>query len=836
MSETSKILTTDNLDAIKRYIDEQDQEIAQTCYDVIFNAIQEDIKSIPEELDKKYSKSLTELNMVLDTESVDNSIKSNRLDNIEADNEVINNILDIDVNTNTAEKYSKTILNIQKDIKNIQQYGTGSAISGLNPESISKILNDSTTTNSTLTTNSIFGKALLDLVNKNHNIDGSRIDGVLNSTVIPSLSADKITSGTFDVNRLPNGIPSTKLSWDNTVSIKNATISNSNVNSNCYSSDNGWKLNVSGNSSISNGRITWNTDSITIVKENNEFINWENIINVVDVEQRLIDKITAETEGVSVNLLKTDFLGNHTYVPDMSTGEVVTREFGAPVDEENTDVKYTVMNAVHYEDDAIKNNWIGEGFGPSYGITVNDRLNTIETDWIGEEFKPTYDSDDKRTSKTVYDTFANIETDWIGEEFKPTYETIFDVETRQDIVVRSSHNVSDEFNKIKQAIDFQTEYNADNTVKKYYSQTVRDLQDLLETDRFSTTLTSLQYPNKIEAISDVIDLQYTEDLNNNAINVKSIRLDNIERNIGDWTMETEDDTITKRILTNSDDIVVIKADVVNNTQDIANNNELIVGTNGVSTLFKSFQQQYSTDTNNLNARLLNDENAITSLQNAVNSLNGSVNNDALIAQLQAAINEGKLSDLLITKNQIDNYLTKIDAIKTYLSIDNYNKSIENYYNKTETEATINEKLKSYSTQTDVNTKLSSYLLKADATATYLSRADATATYLSRADANTNFLSKADATRDYAQLSNVYNKSEIDAKLSVVELENLLKNKFILKSDEGKFALNNTVQSLQSNIATQQNTITTLQNTLSQMQTTIATLENRIAALEPETTN
>ena len=711
----SRILTTDNLDAIKRYIDEQDQEIAQACYDTVLSVIQDDIKNIPDELDNKYSKSLSDLNKLLDTELSADGAKSNRLNRIESSINTVDNILDIGVDAlNTS--YSKTIDKIQKDIKNIQQYGAGSVVSGVNPEKISEILNNNITTDSTLTTNAIFGAALLKFVNSQHSIDGGRIKGVLNVNAIPALSADIITSKKFSVDRIPS-LPISKIDWASgeKFTIKNVTISDGNIKGNLSSANNEWQLNSNGSGSIVSNKITWTGNSITIDK-NHQFINWSNVIDNAAVEQKIIDSITANVNGITGAVLKSDYLGKHTYV-DAATNETVTHEFGSYVDDSSTD-KYTVMDALTYETDVIKNDWIGSGIGPDYNNNVADLITSTQTEWIGTEFTPTYDK-------------------------------VYDPESKTEVAVRTSSNVNDEFNKLKQAIDFQIKYNDDSSVSEYYSQDIRDIEDLLETNKYSEVISTLKYPNRIESISDVIGLEYKEDRNNIVVNVKSNRLDDIENNIGVWNKKTDDDTITVNILKNIDDINAIKLDVLANSQDISTNNALIVGSDGLSTQFNKFKEEYVDDSNLLETRLINDEEAIKSLQATVTGLNGLVNTDALTAQLKNVISKDEdLVKLLATKDDLNKYLAITDAIKTYLSIENYNNSIKNYYNKTESDVKTQEALKSYYTKTQVDTALSSYIKTTTANSTYLTKATADSTYLTQAIANSGYLTKNDASTTY----------------------------------------------------------------------------------------
>ena len=711
----SRILTTDNLDAIKRYIDEQDQEIAQACYDTVLSVIQDDIKNIPDELDNKYSKSLSDLNKLLDTELSADGAKSNRLNRIESSINTVDNILDIGVDAlNTS--YSKTIDKIQKDIKNIQQYGAGSVVSGVNPEKISEILNNNITTDSTLTTNAIFGAALLNFINSQHSIDGSRIKGVLNVNAIPALSADIITSKKFSIDRIPK-LPISKIDWASgeKFTIKNVTISDGNIKGNLSSANNEWQLNSNGSGSIVSNKITWTGNDITIDKSY-QFINWSNVINNAAVEQKIIDSITANVNGITGAVLKSDYLGKHTYV-DAATNETATHEFGSYVDDSSTD-KYTVMDALTYETDVIKNDWIGSGIGPDYNNNVADLITSTQTEWIGTEFTPTYDK-------------------------------VYDPESKTEVTVRTSSNVNDEFNKLKQAIDFQIKYNDDSTVSEYYSQDIRDIEDLLETNKYSEVISTLKYPNRIESISDVIGLEYEEDRNNIVVNVKSNRLDDIEINIGVWNKNGDGDTITVNILKNIDDINAIKLDVLANSQDISANNALIVGSDGLSTQFNKFKEEYVDDSNLLETRLINDEEAIKSLQATVTGLNGLVNTDALTAQLKNVISKDEdLVKLLATKDDLNKYLAITDAIKTYLSIENYNNSIKNYYNKTESDSKTQEALKSYYTQAQVDTMLLSYIKTTTANSTYLTKATADSTYLTQAIANSSYLTKNDASTTY----------------------------------------------------------------------------------------
>jgi hypothetical protein len=484
----------------------------------------------------------------------------------------------------------------------------------------------------------------------------------------------------------------------------------------------GWKLDYTGGGSIA-GVISWNNGNIT-VDDTKKFLSYKNIKDKDKLVEEISNSVSANVNGVTGQNLKETYLGKHTYV-DAATNETVTHEFGSYVDDSNTD-KYTVMDALTYETDVIKNEWIGSGIGPDYNNNVADLITSTQTEWIGTAFTPTYDK-------------------------------VYDPESKTEVTVRTSSNVNDEFNKLKQAIDFQIKYNDDSSVSEYYSQDIRDIEDLLETNKYSEVISTLKYPNRIESISDVIGLEYEEDRNNIVVNVKSNRLDDIENNIGVWNKKTDDDTITVNILKNIDDINTIKLDVLANSQDISTNNALIVGSDGLSTQFNKFKEEYVDDSNLLETRLINDEEAIKSLQATVTGLNGLVNTDALTAQLKNVISKDEdLVKLLATKDDLNKYLAITDAIKTYLSIENYNNSIKNYYNKTESDNKTQEALKYYYTQAQVDTMLLSYIKTTTADSTYLTKATADSTYLTQAIANSSYLTKTDASNTYLSKTDANN--------------------------------------------------------------------------------
>lgn len=724
----SKVLTLDNLDVIKEYIDTQDQSVGDAYSQKIDEKFEEKITEINSNLEIAYNGVLKEMQEsleTLDTKHTNYEEKTNvTLENLTDSFNKVDSILKIKPTGNTY--YSEELKAIINDIKDIKDsYGDTSNTTGsISISDLAAMLNKTEVVGQ-LTNNTTFGSGIINLVSNHATIKPQNIDfGTITKASI------KPTNNNW--------------SWNN--------------NGTGHIGTNGISVNSDGKLSFGGGV---QLDFYSNVKGANSIVsNIENNVKTYitnDVVDKVVEKL-GETNGIDKTVVydvlkpydyalgydRNSSLDNYTEINNgVETERIRLNRLDSL--EKATDINQRVNGNTTVD---LKES-ISTMLETEYDITTK-KVNGVDTDYSIMKSKRLDDIEDllyiNKTGKSGNSdvSYYNIITAIAGNP--------------------SGMPVSEKFDNVSEKGVLDMQFDAKDGLWEPKSNRLDKIEKHVNLEKWETeglTVNGNIYDNAYDVLNDI---------QTNSLGGWNTTLDNIN---GLPTSTNAANTIKGALYNLQDRISDNKENIAKNQTELTNLKTSVFGDDKTTGLrgelttlensFETFKTKSETTHDEHNTR-------ISELNTLISQLLTNASSTAISAAVDEFLKNNELTKSFAIKSEVEStYLKKEDAADIYVNLDYFTNVLNDYLTSDQVTNKITAALTDYITLATLNSKLSDYVKTTSLSNTLNSYVTTNnlntqlSNYAKSSDLNSYVTTSNLSTilNSYAKASNVYTKNESD---------------------------------------------------------------------------